>query len=78
MALHREEEIFGYPQGIALPPVHPGRTLSAELEARGLAASAARSEAARAAQPAHRDRSLPARSSLRRRCVLAATSGLAA
>ena len=40
MALHREEEIFECPQGIALPPVHPGRTLAAELQARGLAASA--------------------------------------
>ncbi len=33
-------EIFEYPGGIALPPVHPGRTLAAELAARGLSASA--------------------------------------
>ena len=32
--------IFEYPGGIALPPVHPGRTLAAELAARGLSASA--------------------------------------
>jgi addiction module HigA family antidote len=33
-------EIFEFPHGIALPPVHPGRTLSAELAARNLAANA--------------------------------------
>jgi addiction module HigA family antidote len=34
------DEIFEYPGGIALPPVHPGRTLAAELAARGLSANA--------------------------------------
>jgi addiction module HigA family antidote len=34
------DEIFEYPQGIPLPPVHPGRTLAAELAARGLSAHA--------------------------------------
>jgi addiction module HigA family antidote len=29
-----------YPAGLALPPVHPGRTLAAELAARGLTAGA--------------------------------------
>jgi len=29
-------EIFGFPNGVALPPVHPGRTVAAELAARGL------------------------------------------
>jgi addiction module HigA family antidote len=32
--------IFDYPAGLALPPVHPGRTLAAELAARGLTAGA--------------------------------------
>jgi antitoxin HigA-1 len=34
------KEIFEYPGGVALPPVHPGRTLAAELVARGLSANA--------------------------------------
>jgi len=34
------DEIFGYPGGIDLPPVHPGQTLAAELAARELTASA--------------------------------------
>jgi len=33
-------DIFEYPSGIALPPVHPGQTLAAELTARGLSANA--------------------------------------
>ena len=33
-------EIFEYPGGIALPPVHPGRTLAAELAARNMSANA--------------------------------------
>jgi addiction module HigA family antidote len=33
-------EVFEYPGGILLPPVHPGRTLARELEARGLTANA--------------------------------------
>jgi addiction module HigA family antidote len=33
-------EVFEYPGGLALPPVHPGRTLAAELAARGLTAGA--------------------------------------
>ena len=35
-----KNEIFAYPGGVALPPVHPGRTLAAELAARGLSANA--------------------------------------
>jgi addiction module HigA family antidote len=31
---------FEYPGGVALPPVHPGRTLAAELVARQLTANA--------------------------------------
>jgi addiction module HigA family antidote len=33
-------EIFEYPGGVSLPPVHPGRTLAAELAARELTANA--------------------------------------
>lgn len=35
-----DNEIFEYPGGIRLPPVHPGRTLASELAARGLTANA--------------------------------------
>jgi len=35
-----ETEIYDYPAGIALPPVHPARTLRAEMQARGLTANA--------------------------------------
>jgi addiction module HigA family antidote len=35
-----DTEIFEYPTGIPLCPVHPGRTLAAELAARGLTAGA--------------------------------------
>jgi antitoxin HigA-1 len=35
-----DAEVFEYPNGIALPPVHPGRTLASELAARGLTANA--------------------------------------
>jgi antitoxin HigA-1 len=35
-----KSEVFKYPAGIDLPPVHPGRTLATELSARGLTASA--------------------------------------
>jgi addiction module HigA family antidote len=35
-----KNEIFEYPGGVALPPVHPGRTLAAELAARELTANA--------------------------------------
>jgi antitoxin HigA-1 len=35
-----DDKIFEYPRGIALPPVHPGRSLASELEARGLSANA--------------------------------------
>jgi addiction module HigA family antidote len=35
-----KNEIFEYPGGPELPPVHPGRTLAAELVARGLTANA--------------------------------------
>ncbi len=34
------KEIFEYPNGVLLPPVHPGRTLAAELAARGISANA--------------------------------------
>jgi addiction module HigA family antidote len=34
------DEIFEFPGGIDVPPVHPGRTLAAELAARGLTANA--------------------------------------
>ena len=35
-----DEETFHYPDGVKLPPSHPGDTLSDELAARGLTASA--------------------------------------
>jgi addiction module HigA family antidote len=35
-----DTEIFEFPGGMEVPPVHPGRTLAAELAARELAASA--------------------------------------
>jgi addiction module HigA family antidote len=35
-----KNKIFEYPGGLELPPVHPGRTLAAELAARGLTANA--------------------------------------
>jgi addiction module HigA family antidote len=34
------EEVFDYPTGVVLRPVHPGRTLARELDARGLSANA--------------------------------------
>jgi addiction module HigA family antidote len=40
MAEVMKNEIFEYPAGIALPPVHPGRTLAAELASRNMAANA--------------------------------------
>jgi addiction module HigA family antidote len=40
MAKMEDNEIFEYPAGLVLPPVHPGRTLAGELQARGLAANA--------------------------------------
>ena len=33
-------EVFTFPSGVPIPPVHPGRTLASELSARGLAANA--------------------------------------
>ncbi len=33
-------EIFSYPNGVPLPPVHPGLTLAEELEVRDLSANA--------------------------------------
>jgi antitoxin HigA-1 len=36
----RDTEVFAYPNGIPLAPVHPGRTLASELAARGLTANA--------------------------------------
>lgn len=36
----RNNEIFDYPGGLQLPPVHPGRTLAAELAARSMSATA--------------------------------------
>jgi addiction module HigA family antidote len=35
-----KHEIFEVPGGVALPPVHPGRTLAAELAAREMSANA--------------------------------------
>ncbi len=35
-----KNEMYAYPPDLALPPVHPGRTLAAELVARGLTANA--------------------------------------
>jgi addiction module HigA family antidote len=35
-----KNEIFEYPGGIPLPPVHPGRTLADELAARNMSANA--------------------------------------
>jgi len=35
-----DDEVFHYPDGVALPPSHPGDTLADELEARGLSANA--------------------------------------
>lgn len=35
-----KKEIFRFPEGIKLPPVHPGRTLRSELAARGMTAGA--------------------------------------
>jgi addiction module HigA family antidote len=35
-----DDEIFHYPDGVPLPPSHPGETLADELAARGLSASA--------------------------------------
>ena len=32
----RNDAISEFPQGVSLPPVHPGRTIAAELAARGL------------------------------------------
>jgi len=37
-----DHEIFEYPNGLALPPVHPGLTLAAELAARGVGDGGAR------------------------------------
>jgi addiction module HigA family antidote len=35
-----DDEVFHYPDGVALPPSHPGETLADELAARGLTANA--------------------------------------
>lgn len=35
----RKPDIFDYPNGLSLPPIHPGATLAEELEARGLSAN---------------------------------------
>ncbi len=31
-----DREVFEFPEGISLPPAHPGRTIAAELTARGI------------------------------------------
>ena len=36
----KRTDIFLYPNGVPLPPIHPGRTLAEELNARGLSANA--------------------------------------
>ena len=33
-------EVVAFPNGVRVPPVHPGRTLASELAARGLAVNA--------------------------------------
>jgi addiction module HigA family antidote len=38
--MNSDAEVFQYPNGVPLPPVHPGRTLASELGARGLSANA--------------------------------------
>jgi addiction module HigA family antidote len=38
--MKEDTEIFDYSGGVSVPPVHPGRTLASELEARGLSANA--------------------------------------
>ena len=35
-----DDTVFTYPDGVSLPPSHPGDTLADELEARGLSANA--------------------------------------
>lgn len=40
MAQVMKNEVFEYAGGLSLPPVHPGRTLAAELAARELTANA--------------------------------------
>ncbi len=40
MAKLKKDEVFEYPGGVRLSPVHPGRTLASELAARGLTANA--------------------------------------
>ena len=35
-----DDEVFSYPDGLTLPPSHPGETLADELAARGLSANA--------------------------------------
>ncbi len=40
MKLAMNTEIFEFPGGMEVPPVHPGRTLAAELGARSLTANA--------------------------------------
>jgi addiction module HigA family antidote len=40
MAKYTKNGIFEYPSGYPVHPVHPGRTLAAELSARGLTANA--------------------------------------
>jgi len=37
---HTDDEAVEYPQGLALPPVHPGETLAEEIAARSLSANA--------------------------------------
>ncbi len=38
--MQMNNEVFEYPGGVSLPPIHPGRTLAAELVARELTANA--------------------------------------
>jgi antitoxin HigA-1 len=38
--MNGKNEIFHYPGGVSLPPVHPGRSLASELAARELSANA--------------------------------------
>ena len=31
-----DEDVFEFPDGVSLPPVHPGRTIATELSTRGI------------------------------------------
>jgi addiction module HigA family antidote len=42
MARRKDDDaVFAFPNGVPLPPVHPGRTIAGELTVRGITAHAA-------------------------------------